>query len=97
MKVKPTLSLTTTTTQRFALVAKVESSLRKSFSTTIPVRTPQKESFFNVLIKFATKRMRIPVPLITPQPIFDGNKSFLRAMREAELESWNANSRISAA
>jgi hypothetical protein len=68
----------------------------KSVSIIIPVRAPQKVSFFKVLIKFATKPVRISVPVITSQPLFDGNKSFLRALREAELESWNANSRLPA-
>lgn len=97
MKAKPTLSLTTTTTQRLALAAEIKFPLGKLVPITIPVHAPKKGSFFNVLIKCATKPVRIPVPLITPQPIFDGNKSFLRALRETELESWNANSRLSAA
>jgi len=97
MKAKPTLSLTTTATQRLAFAVKVESSMGKSISTTIPVRASQKESFFKVLIKGATKPMRISVPVITANPISDGNKSFLRVLRAAELESWNANSRLSAA
>jgi len=97
MKAKPTLALTTTTTQRLALGAKIQIAVGKPASLTIPVRSPQKESFFNVLVKCAIKPLRISAPVITPQPIFDGNKSFLRALREAELESWNANSRFSAA
>jgi len=50
----------------------------------------RKYSPFNLLSNRAMKPVRIPTPIISARPVFRGNKSYLQAMRAAELALWNA-------
>jgi len=34
--------------------------------------------------------VRIPAPLIGARPVFRGDRSYLRALRAAEMAAWNA-------
>jgi len=49
-------------------------------------------------LKFLTDRRRKPVRLPMPstmnRPVLRGTKSYLRALREAELAAWNATVRF---
>lgn len=81
MQVKSTLSLTTTATQRLAVVPKVEFSPSKPLPQVIPVRASNKESFFTVLVKSAAKPLRIPVPVIAAHPLLAGNRPIMRVLR----------------
>lgn len=91
MKLNLNLSLTAKPAQRWAQPAQTATPL-----VNIPALTPtgcptRKYSPFNLLSTRATKPVRIPAPILGARSVFRGNKSYLRAMREAELAAWNAS------
>jgi len=96
MRVKPTLSPTTTATQRWAPAAKAEFRTGERAPATIPVRIAKKGSSFVVLITCVTKPLRISLPVIASHTVLKGRKSVLRALRDVELETGNANSGLPA-
>lgn len=56
--------------------------------------TASKNSPFDLLTVRTNKPVRIPPPIITVRPVFRGDKSYLRALRAAEMAIWNANSKF---
>ncbi|MEI2724660.1 MAG: hypothetical protein V9H26_14305 [Verrucomicrobiota bacterium] len=50
----------------------------------------RKNPSFDLLTARAPKPIRISSPIIAARPIFRGDKSYLRALRAAEMEVWNA-------
>ena len=54
----------------------------------------RKNSPFNLLTARATKPVRIPPPIINARPVLRGDKSYLRALRAAEMALWNANMKL---
>jgi len=46
---------------------------------------------FTLLTAGAKRPVRIPPPIINVRPVLRGDKSYLRALRAAEMAIWNAN------
>lgn len=93
MKLNLNLSLTARPAQRCAQSEKAETMVK------VPALTPaagivRKNSPFDLLAARANKPVRIPTPMIVARPAFRGDKSYLRALREAEMALWNANLKI---
>ncbi len=53
--------------------------------------TARRNSPFDLLTTRPTKPVRIPPPIIAARPVFRGDKSYLQALRAAEMAIWNAN------
>lgn len=90
MKLKLNLSLTAKAAQRYAQPAKTETQIMKAAPTTAAC-TARKNSPFALLATRSEQAVRIPPPIITVRPVFRGNKSYLRALRAAEMAAWNAS------
>jgi len=92
VKLKLNLSLTTKPAQRCAQPAQTATLLLKApalIATTVcPTR---KISSFDLLVIRTRKPVRIASPVINARPVFRGNKSYLRAMRAAEMAAWHAS------
>ena len=54
----------------------------------------RKNSLLDLLTARAVKPVRIPPPIIAARPVFRGDKSYLRALRAAEMEVWNARIKL---
>jgi hypothetical protein len=91
VKLKLNLSLTASPVQRWATSAKTATLLRKVPPVPTATCPSRKASPFALLTNRVRKPVRIPTPFLTPRPVFRGNKSYLRALRAAELAAWNAN------
>lgn len=63
----------------------------KSHPATVLACPTRRNPSFNLLTRRASKPVRIPVPSIAARPVFRGDKSYLRALRAAEMAIWNAN------
>lgn len=63
----------------------------KSHATTALACPPRRNASFELLTRRAPKPIRIPAPIIAARPLFRGDKSYLRALRAAEMAIWNAN------
>jgi hypothetical protein len=57
---------------------------------TAVIGVARKNSLLDLLTARAVKPVRIPPPIIAARPVFHGNKSYLRALRAAEMKVWNA-------
>ena len=63
---------------------------------TAVIGVAQKNSPLDLLTARAVKPVRIPPPIIAARPVFRGDKSYLRALRAAEMEIWNARIKLPA-
>jgi len=61
---------------------------------TAVISPTRKSSLLDWLTARAVKPVRIPPPIIAARPIFRGDKSYLRALRAAEMEVWNARIKL---
>ena len=63
----------------------------KSHVATVLACSTRGNTPFNLLSRRAHRPVRIPSPIIAARPLFRGDKSYLRALRAAEMAIWNAN------
>jgi hypothetical protein len=91
VKLKLNLSLTAKPAQRCAPPGDTENPFVNTRPTPTTACTARKNSPFALLTTQTSKPVRIPTPMIVVRPVFRGNKSYLRALRAAELAIWNAN------
>jgi hypothetical protein len=91
VKLNLNLSLIAKPVQRCAQPGKPETQLMKSHDATALAGTPRRGSSFDWLTRRAHRSVRIPAPIIAARPVFRGDKSYLRALRAAEMAIWNAN------
>lgn len=91
MKLKWNLSLTPKPAQRCVQAVKTESPLLKVRALAPAGCTARKDSSFDLLTARANRPIRIPTPIITARPVLRGDKSYLRALRAAEMALWEAN------
>jgi hypothetical protein len=89
MKLKSILSLKPNATQRYAHSVNPDA---QPMNTPPPVAcTARRDSPFSLLATRSKSPLRIPPPIINARPILRGSKSYLRALRAAEMAIWNAN------
>ncbi len=60
-------------------------------NTPTTVASPTRRNpLLDLLTRRTDKPVRISAPIIAARPIYRGDKSYLRALRAAEMEVWNA-------
>jgi hypothetical protein len=91
VKLKLNLSLSAKRTQRWAHSGETEHRFALKRPTAAPACKVRKNSPFDLLTTRTRKPVRIPAPILAARPGFRGDKSYLRALRAAELACWNAN------
>ena len=89
MRLNLNLSPSTAAAQRWAASGSVKFPVAPSAPA--PICPTRKRSPFNFLMTRNRKPVRIVPPIVTPRPMLRGNKSYLRALRAAEMVLWNAN------
>jgi hypothetical protein len=92
VKLKLNLSLTTKPAQRCAQPAQTATLLLTTPALlAIAGGSARKNSSFDLLATRTRKPVRIAPPVINARPVFRGNKSYLRALRAAEMAAWHAS------
>ncbi|MGC3957355.1 MAG: hypothetical protein QM813_05165 [Verrucomicrobiota bacterium] len=92
MKLKSNLALAAKPAQSWAQSAQSATPLLPlPLAKTVVGGVVRQNSPFALLSDRAQKRVRIPPPNIGLRPVFRGNKSYLRALRAAEMAAWNAS------
>lgn len=91
MKLKWNLSLTPKPAQRCVLAVRPKIALPKARTLTPAAGTARKDSPFELLTARGNRPIRIPAPIITARPVLRGDKSYLWALRAAEMALWEAN------
>jgi hypothetical protein len=95
VKLKSNLSLTAKPAQRCAQPAQTATLLLTSQARIATIVCPtRKNSSFDLLATRAKKPVRIAPPVINVRPVFRGNKSYLQAMRAAEMAAWQASIKL---
>jgi hypothetical protein len=61
---------------------------------TAVIGVARKNSLLDLLTARAVKPVRVPPPIIAARPVYRGDKSYLRALRAAEMEIWNAHIKL---
>jgi len=95
VKLKSNLSLTAKPAQRCAQPVQTATLLRETPASIVTTVCPaRKNSSFDLMANRTRKPVRIAPPVINARPVFRGNKSYLQALRAAEMAAWQASIKL---
>jgi hypothetical protein len=90
VKLNLKLSLAGKPAQRCTKAMTTETQFIQASPTAAGAGRARKDSPFDLLTARSQKPVRIPPPIINARPVFRGDKSYLRALRAAEMAIWSA-------
>jgi hypothetical protein len=95
VKLKSNLALTAKLAQRCAQPVQTATLLRETPAFIATTGCPARKKWsFDLLATRTRKPVRIAPPVINARPVFRGNKSYLQALRAAEMAAWQASIKL---